>query len=198
MTGSEWPFYVSYSWATEAQHPLVEKLQKDAIHFPRIKLVHDTEKCKPGDSIKAFLQQVGQAPRLILILSEEYFRSEYTLKEFAIALKHGGLNTRVRVVLVDGFRVDHFLRDNKNELQCDLNRFDINLEDFQEELELLGDSLVSISNADKNTDFSPVLQSIQESYQQYPNPEVEDPEKLINVRSTALVPLRHQIENAVR
>ncbi len=195
MTNGKWPFYVSYSWKTETQHPLVKKLQKDAEEFLRLKMVVDTAQCKPGDSIKAFLEEVGQAPRLILILSEPYFHSEYTLKEFAIALMHGGLNTRVRVVLVRDFRLDYFLQNPKTlQNKFDNLGIDLKIKEYQAGIELLRDSLVSIPNADENTDFSPVLQSILESYQQYPNPEVEDVEKLINLRSIELLISKGQIK----
>jgi len=191
----EWPFYVSYSWETEKQEPIVAKLEKDLGNFPNLKLTLDKEQCKPGDSIKAFLNKVGKAPRLVLVLSEKYFDSEYTLREFAIALTHGGLNTRVRVVLVDGFRLDHFLKKQLS-LQNKLNEFGIklNLLDYEAEVELLSDSLVSIPSAKGDTDLSLVLQHIQESYQRYPNPELDDAEKLIKLRSVEQRYLNQNIE----
>jgi len=184
MSIGEWPFYVSYSWETEKHEPLVAKLEKDLVNFPNLELKLDKKKCKPGDSIKAFLKKVGEAPRLVLVLSEAYFNSEYTLREFAIALVHGGLNTRVRVVLVDGFRLDHFLK-NQHSLQNNLDKFgiELNLSDYDTVIELLSDSLVSIPGAKDDSDFTPVLQHIQESYQRYPNPELDDAERLINIRT---------------
>jgi hypothetical protein len=184
----EWPVYVSYSWATEELEPLLRKLQQDAGNFPGLRLVLDTDKCQPGDSISAFLEEVGTAPRLILILSEPYFGSEYTLKEFAIALKHGGLNTRVRVVLVGDFRLDRCLAQRRAEIQrfIDDKGIDLSLSNYDTKLFELGDSLVSVPNGNKDTDFSPVLQQILESWQQYPNPALGDEERLINRRITEL------------
>jgi len=195
MSGGKWPFYVSYSWGTENQIPLVEKLKEDVKKFPSLKLVLDTERCKPGDSIQAFLNEVGKAPRLLLILSEPYFSSKYTLTEFAVALKQGGLNTRVRVVLVDGFRLDYYLRDNLQNIQKVLNEnnIDLCLDDYTAEIECLSDSLVSIGNAKEDTNFTPVIQNIQESYQQYTNPDIDDAEKLYNIRSIELIHLKKKI-----
>ncbi len=195
MTNGEWPVYVSYSWQTEAQKPMVEKLQQDAREFPRIRLVRDTEECQPGASIAAFLKEVGKAPRLILVLSEPYFQSKYTLKEFAIALDHGGLNTRVKVVLVGDFRLDRYLDDHRAELQQRLVDHGIHLplENYAPQLHELTDSLVSISGADKETEFGPVLQGILDSYQQFPNPEVGDEERLVALRNAELPYFQEQV-----
>jgi hypothetical protein len=191
----EWPVYVSYSWETEGREPLVDKLQKDARNFPRLRLTLDINKCQPGDSISAFVKKVGTAPRLILILSEPYFGSEYTLREFAIALKHGGLNTRVRVVLVGDFRLDRCLDDRKAEIQkfIDDKGIGLSLSDYDTKLFDLGDSLVSVPNANKDTDFSAVLQKILESYQQFPNPELDNEERLINQRISELRYFQEQV-----
>ena len=152
MSESPWPFYVSYSWETEGQQPLVDKLEEDAKAFSKLNMVRDTDQCQPGDSIKVFLDEVGQAPRLVLVLSDPYFRSKYTLQEFAIALVHGGINTRVRVVLVGDFRLDRLLA-SQGELQnaIDAQGIDLNLGDHQEALELLADSLVNISSASEQS-----------------------------------------------
>lgn len=184
----KFPVYVSYSWATEEQEPLVGKLKRDAADFPSLRLVLDVGKSQPGDSIGAFLREVGNAPRLILVLSEPYFESPYTLEEFAIALQHGGLNTRVRVVLAGGFRLDKYLDEHESRLQQFIGEqgIGLSLQDCEDRLAELGDSLVSISGATKDTDFGPVLQQVLESYQQFPNPELNQEERLKKLREEEL------------
>jgi len=195
MNINQWPFYVSYSWETESQQAVVDKLEKDAQKFPKLKLIRDIEQNKPGDSIHEFIKKVGQAPRLVLVLSEPYFNSKYTLEEFAIALQHGGLNTRVRVVLLDGFRLDHKLKEQqKIQDVIDAHDVDLKLTDYEQSLELLGDSLVSVEKASESSDFDPVLQNILESYEQYPNPDIDEQEALINFRKTELQFLKRKIK----
>lgn len=193
-TAGPWPFYVSYSWETESLEPIVARMEDDAKGFPKMTLNRDTTRCDPGDSIKAFLKEVGEAPRLILVLSKAYFQSRYTLEEFAVALRHGALITRIRVVLVGDFRLDLLLKQqDRLQRRIDELGLDFKLEDFQDSLDLLADRLVHIDKATKETDFKPVLQSILESYQQYPNPEIDDEEGIISLRATELASIKREM-----
>lgn len=196
MSKGTWPFYLSYSWKKEDETPLLLKLEVGLKAFPKLRLVYDRKKCEPGDSISAFLSEVAKAPRLLLFLSQDYFESEYTLKEFAIALKHGGLYTRIRVVLIGDFRLDKYLQENKDKVQTLLDSFDIdlNLDDVRDDLSLLSDAMVDIADADKNTEFGPVLHTIQNSYQRYNNPNIEKHAELFELREKELFYLRNKID----
>ena len=72
--------YVSYAWEEEEQNLLVDKLG-EACAARGIELLRDTGTVRYGDSIRQFMDKIGSARHVVLVLSEAYFKSEYCMYE---------------------------------------------------------------------------------------------------------------------
>ncbi|WP_300328552.1 toll/interleukin-1 receptor domain-containing protein [Accumulibacter sp.] len=99
--------YVSYAWKEEAQKPLVEKLA-EACAARGMKPRYDRKEMKYGDSIRQFMDEIGAAGHIVLVLSEAYFTSEYCMYELCQIYdqfaKHdqAGFRARVNPVVLSG------------------------------------------------------------------------------------------------
>lgn len=91
--------YVSYAWKEEAQKPLVEKLDQ-ACMARGIELCYDKKKLGYGDSIRQFMNQIGAAGHIVLVLSEAYFKSDYCMYELCRIHENGGFHKRVSPIVL--------------------------------------------------------------------------------------------------
>ena len=70
--------YVSYAWGGESES-LVDEI---AARLPSdLKLIRDKDVLRPGDWISKFMQEIGQADCVLVILSEKYLKSFYCMRE---------------------------------------------------------------------------------------------------------------------
>lgn len=75
--------YISYSWGAEKRQPLVDELLA-ALKAKGIEVKRDSNAINYGDSIRAYMDELAAGGAIILVLSEEYFKSPncmYELRE---------------------------------------------------------------------------------------------------------------------
>ncbi|MGR0479979.1 MAG: NB-ARC domain-containing protein [Candidatus Electronema sp. V4] len=83
MISAEKSVYISYSWGAEKKHPLVDELLA-ALAAKGISVKRDSNSINYGDSIRAYMDELAAGRAIILVLSEEYFKSPncmYELRE---------------------------------------------------------------------------------------------------------------------
>lgn len=83
MTKTERSVFISYSWGAEKKHPLVDELLA-ALKEKGIEVKRDSSEIHYGDSIRAYMDELAAGGAIILVLSEEYFKSQncmYELRE---------------------------------------------------------------------------------------------------------------------
>lgn len=75
--------FISYSWGAEKKHPLVDELLA-ALKAKGIEVKRDSNAINYGDSIRAYMDELAAGRAIIVVLSEEYFKSPncmYELRE---------------------------------------------------------------------------------------------------------------------
>jgi hypothetical protein len=95
--------YVSYAWKEEEQNRLVDKLGK-ACAARGIKLRRDKTSIGYGDSIRQFMDQIGAAGHVVLVLSEAYFKSDYCMYELRQIYENKAFRQRVSPIVLSGTR----------------------------------------------------------------------------------------------
>jgi internalin A len=70
--------YVSYAWTGESE-AIVDQLERKLARH--VKLVRDRNVIRPGDWISRFMADIGRADCVLVILSEQYLRSLYCMRE---------------------------------------------------------------------------------------------------------------------
>jgi hypothetical protein len=83
MISAEKSVYISYSWGAEKKHPIVDELLA-ALDAKGIEVKRDRNEINPYDSIRAYMDDLAEGGAIILVLSEEYFKSPncmYELRE---------------------------------------------------------------------------------------------------------------------
>jgi len=105
--------YFSYAWGKgDQQHQAIADQIAEALGAePDIQLIRDKEVLKPGDSIKRFIQEVGQAYQVVVIFSAKYLTSEHCMRELAYLYKASTENDdifkqRVIPVVLDEVDID--------------------------------------------------------------------------------------------
>ncbi|MBN8455325.1 toll/interleukin-1 receptor domain-containing protein [Accumulibacter sp.] len=95
--------YVSYAWKEEAQKRLVDKLEQ-ACAARGIKLRRDRTSIGYGDSIRKFMDEIGAAGHVVVVLSEAYFRSPSCMYELRQIYENRGFRKRVNPIVLSGTR----------------------------------------------------------------------------------------------
>lgn len=105
--------YFSYAWGKgDQQHQAIADEVAEALDAePGIQLMRDKDAMKPGDSIKRFIQEVGQAYQVVVIFSAKYLTSEHCMRELAYLYKASTENEyifkqRVIPVVLDEVDID--------------------------------------------------------------------------------------------
>jgi len=93
--------YVSYAWKAEEDSGVVAALET-ALAAQGVELVRDVRRVGYGESIRAFMDEVGAADQVVLVLSEAYFRSPYCLYELRAVAEHQDFRRRVHPVVLAG------------------------------------------------------------------------------------------------
>jgi len=93
--------YLSYAWKDETQKPLVEKLAQ-ACQARGIELCYDKKDMRYGDSIRRFMDRIGAAEHVVLVLSEAYFTSEYCMDELCQIYARGNFRKRASPIVLAG------------------------------------------------------------------------------------------------
>lgn len=109
--------YVSYSWTTEKEVPLVDELGKACIAHG-LDFRCDKDRLQHGDLIRNFMDELGSSANIIPLFSLSYFKSEYCMYELLQIWKNGDFQRRVHPIWMDiGQRVDDV------DLQLDIMSF---------------------------------------------------------------------------
>ena len=93
--------YVSYAWEAEEDSGVVAALET-ALAGQGIELVRDVRRVGYGESIRGFMDEIGAADQVVLVLSEAYFRSPYCLYELRAVAEHRDFRRRVHPVVLAG------------------------------------------------------------------------------------------------
>lgn len=91
--------YVSYAWSEEKQNQLVDTLEA-ACKARGISLGRDTKRIAYGESIRAFMDKLGAAKQVVLVLSDSYFRSRFCMYELCKIFEHGEFRQRVHPIVL--------------------------------------------------------------------------------------------------
>jgi internalin A len=84
-TGESVPVYVSYAWG-EATIGWVDELQRT---LPRsLRLLRDKNEVRPGGWISTFMQDIGRAQHVLVVLSPKYLQSRYCMRELLYLHDH--------------------------------------------------------------------------------------------------------------
>ena len=95
--------YVSYAWKEEEQNRLVDKLEL-ACAARGIEVRRDQKAINYGDSIRQFMDRIGAAGHVVLILSDAYFKSEYCMYELRRIHESRSFAKRVNPIVLKGTR----------------------------------------------------------------------------------------------
>ena len=101
--GSVDSVYVSYAWQAEDETRLVDKLE-EACRKRGIELRRDRNEIDYGESIRAYMDELGAGRHVILVLSDAYFKSEYCMYELREIYKNKDFRKRVYPVVLKGTR----------------------------------------------------------------------------------------------
>ncbi len=93
--------YVSYSWDSEKESQVVEKLEQ-ACQKRGIELRQDKRQIAYGESIRTFMQELGAGRHVVLVLSEAYFKSEYCMYELKEIYDNRDFRQRVYPIVLRG------------------------------------------------------------------------------------------------
>ncbi len=89
------PVYISYS--REDSDALVAKIVKK-LESEGVSVKLDMRDNGPGNSIKAFEEEIGRASQVIVILSDKYFESSDCMYEMAVITENGNISNRVTFI----------------------------------------------------------------------------------------------------
>ncbi len=105
MISAEKSVYVSYSWGAEKKYPLVNELLA-ALDAKGIEVKRDSNVINYGDSIRAYMDELAAGRAIILVLSEEYFKSPNCMYELREIYLNNRKEFRKRIfpVVMEGTR----------------------------------------------------------------------------------------------
>jgi TIR domain len=89
--------YVSYNWGPEGDDPIVTKLEA-ACKARGIELQRDIRKLKYGGSIKGFMDTLGAADHVVVVLRDGYLKSPNCMYELREIARNGSFQERVNPV----------------------------------------------------------------------------------------------------
>jgi hypothetical protein len=149
--------YVSYSWGAEEETRLVDKLE-EACRKRGIELKRDKKQIDYGDSIRAYMDELGGGHHVILVLSDAYFKSEYCMYELKAIYDKKDFRKRVYPVVLKGTRF-HKARERVPYLRY----WETEITALKEELATVDRTYTSKSNEDLDAyaDFRRLMDELQ-------------------------------------
>ncbi|HMW53661.1 MAG TPA: toll/interleukin-1 receptor domain-containing protein, partial [Rhodocyclaceae bacterium] len=95
--------YVSYAWSAEGSDDAGVVSRLEAVtQGSDVELVRDIRRIGYGQSIRSFMDEIGAADQVVLVLSEAYFRSPYCMYELRAVHGHADFRRRVHPVVLKG------------------------------------------------------------------------------------------------
>lgn len=77
--GAPCPIYVSYAWGGESEK-MVDQIEA-ALTAQQFEFVRDKNRLRPGHWISTFMQEIGRAECVLLVLSDKSLKSVYCMRE---------------------------------------------------------------------------------------------------------------------
>jgi len=189
--------YVSYAWATERQNPVVEKLEA-VCRENAIDLLRDNKEIEYLDSIDQYMRELGASHCIIIVLSDNYLRSQYCMFELLEIHKNKDFHNRVFPIVLEGTKIysaeewlDHTqywekkskklqkkmkkgnLR-NINEVNYDLNLYNEIRDSIVKVMSVLGNMNSLTEQVHIETNFTALIDKIKERQNNTINHEVND------------------------
>lgn len=145
--------FVSYPKSTDNDKKIIRDLKKRFSKIQEIKLIYDEEELKPGDSIKKFIERLGEGKTIIVVFSDAYAKSNWCMYELLKIFKNNNNNNNLRnhiIPIVVG--------------NCDLNNLNyrVELKEFWKDEELALNKSRSVENTDKSQRIREVNKNLDE------------------------------------
>jgi len=97
--------YVSYAWKAEAESKIVDKLEA-ACTTRGIALKCDRNEVAYGESIRRYMDRIAAGAHVIVVLSDDYLKSEYCMYELRGIYANKGFRRRVSPIVLRGLQLD--------------------------------------------------------------------------------------------
>lgn len=173
--------FISYSWKTESLK-VVEQIDT-AFKNKGISIIRDERNIAYKGLIKEFMERLGRGKYIILVISEDYLKSENCMFELLQIAKHEKFYDRVFPVLLDSSKIFtpkdriqyvHYWEAQIDDLEKDMRNTKslANLHDIYENLNLYSEIRNNIARLTgfltnvntypiKNYDFTPLFDAIE-------------------------------------
>ena len=103
--------YISYRWQ-EPVDGIARNWLAPSIEAARFRCVIDVKNCGYKARIDKFEEEIGDAERIIMLLSDGFFHSDQCMYEAALVTKAGNLGPRLFPVNIGDYRHDRDYYDN--------------------------------------------------------------------------------------
>ena len=177
--------YLSYAWNDAATEDIIRKLEP-ACENARIELIRDINEMDYGESISAFMDQLGEARGIVVIVSRKYLQSyncfyellaiynnqQFRQRVFPIVLEDAGIfDDATRLEYISYWerqtnKLEQLLKDNtvkrvatvvkKLDLYADIRHH------FDQIVSMLADMNSLTAQIHKNTNFDALLETVSE------------------------------------
>ena len=100
------PVYISYAWGDDTPEgkerlAVVERLQQ-SLEADGYDVRRDKDQIKYRDSIAEFMDEIGEAPCVVAVISEKYLHSEYCMHELVSCWREGNFTQRTAPIVLKG------------------------------------------------------------------------------------------------
>ncbi len=102
--------YISYAWGGESEEMAVE-LEK-TLQDSKIRLVRDKKDLGYKERIKEFMDRIGKAQGVVLVISDKYLKSKYCMYELTEIYDNADFDDRIFPIILQGsfFKSDEQLK----------------------------------------------------------------------------------------
>ena len=150
--------FISYTWRDDHSELFVEQLEK-TFQAKGIKIIRDKNTVDYKEPFKEFMQRLSHSKCVIVVISDQYLKSENCMYELVEIAKNGELHNRIfPIVLADAqiykpierIKYVKYWEKQFQELQDEMKEVsDANLQGFREELDLYKEIRETFSNLTK-------------------------------------------------
>lgn len=95
--------YVSYAWEPESKD-ILQKLEKE-FNVTDLNLIYDQKSTKYKSRIQAFMDDIGKAQHVVIILSEKYLHSENCMYELLKIYENGDFERRIHPIVLPSAKI---------------------------------------------------------------------------------------------
>lgn len=95
--------YTSYAWEADSEAVLA-KLEQ-AFGIENLNLIYDKKSTSFKSNIKAFMDEIGHAQYIVVIISDKYLRSENCMYELLVIYENGNFERRVYPIVLPNAKI---------------------------------------------------------------------------------------------